>query len=102
MKQKLVRISESMDKVLNELAIKTNMSHTEIMQRGILAMAVGNSIEVKEAIVESERSFSRRWSEEELEELKELRSSGVPGREIAEHFGRDYFSTMNKARSIGA
>jgi hypothetical protein len=101
MKQKFVRISESIEDVLNEISEKTGMNHGEIIQRGILAVAVSSSVSVEDGNVESQRRFAKRWSPEDIEELRRLRSSGTPNEEIAQYFGRSYKSTMNKAYKIG-
>ncbi len=97
MRQKIFRISEELDVVLNDVADKTGMTLQEIISRGIVSIAVGNGLPVEGTVV-SERDFRKPWSTEDVNRLKELRRDRVSAKEIGRILGRTHTAISSQIR----
>ena len=101
MKLKTFRVTEDIDSVLKSIANKNGMSFTEIIQRGILGVALANDVDIGDATVEAHRAYRKRFTPTEDAKLRELRKDGLDGSEIASLMGRDYHTVLNRCYKLG-
>jgi len=96
MKQKIFRVTEELDNTLKALALKTGMSIQEIIQKGIVSMAVANDVDVDIDSIRNDRSYRRPFTPEDIAKLKEMIKEGRSNPEMAKAMGRNYQTVMTR------